>query len=245
MLSLSPQSFIQWLQQLPPEALTIVLFLVCGLVILLMMRFFGALGLIVYSIIAVIVSNLQVQTATQYSFFTEPIALGTIVFSSLFFVSGMMTEYYGKREAQRAVWLSFISMILVTIIMLITTGFKPSIGFEEAHKAMCTLFIPAPAIIVASLIAYVLGQLNDIWIFGTLSRLTQTKLLWLRSLVATLIGSFLDNLIFSVLAWIVFAPTPLSWNTVIFTYVIGGYLIRVFVAFAGIPFVYIARYMVK
>jgi len=245
MLSLSPNVMIEWLQQHPPELLTLGLLLICGVVILVMMRFFGTMALVVYSAIAVIVANLQVQTATYYSFFKEPIALGTIVFSSLFFVSGILTEYYGRKEAQKAVWLSFLSMIIVTLFMLITVGFKPAEGFDEAHKAMCVLFIPAPALIVASLIAYTAGQLNDIWIFAGLSKLSRGRFLWFRSFTATLIGAFIDNVIFSVLAWIVFAPTPLPWTTVLFTYVLGTYLLRVFVALVGIPFVYIARYMVR
>lgn len=198
-----------------------------------------------YSSIAVIVANLQVQTATHYKFFQEPIALGTIVFSSVFIVSSILTEYYGKAKAQQAVWLSFTAMILVTFFMLMTVGFKPASGFYTAHQAMCTLFLPAPALIAASLIAYAVGQLNDIWIFATLSRLTRGKYLWFRSFVATLIGAFLDNLVFSVLAWMVFAPHPLSWRTVFFTYILGTYILRVFVAFVGIPFVYLARLMVR
>jgi uncharacterized integral membrane protein (TIGR00697 family) len=244
-LSLSPHVFVNWLQGHSPEVLTLALLLTCGVVILLMMRLFGSMGLVVYSALAVIVANLQVQTATTYHFFQEPIALGTVVFSSIFIVSGILTEYYGKTQAKRAVWLSFTGMILVTLFMLFTIGFKPAPGFHEAHRAMCILFFPAPALIAASLIAYAVGQLNDIWIFATLSRLTRGKFLWLRSFLATLVGAFLDNLIFSVLAWMVFAPYPLPWKTVLFTYVLGTYFFRVFIAFAGIPFVYLARLMVK
>lgn len=244
-LSLSPHVFIAWLQHYPPEALTFLLLFSCGMIILLMMRLYGAIGLIVYSSLAVIVANLQVQTATKYSFFHEPIALGTIVFSSVFIVSGILTECYGKAKAQQAVWLSFMAMILMAFFMLITVGFKPASGFSSAHQAMCALFLPAPALIAASLIAYVTGQLNDIWIFATLSRLTRGKYLWIRSFFATLIGAFLDNLIFSVLAWMIFSPHPLPWKTVFFTYVLGTYILRVFVAFAGIPFIYLARLMVR
>lgn len=243
--SLSPHAFVTWLQHFPPEVLALLLLLSCGLIILLMMRIFGAVGLMVYSSVAIIVANLQVQTATKYSFFHEPVALGTIVFSSIFIVSGILTEYYGPTQARRAVWLSFTALFLMTGLMLLTIGFKPVSGFYEAHKAMCTLFLPAPALIVAGLIAYAAGQLNDIWIFASLSRLTRGKYLWFRSFVATLIGAFLDNLIFSVLAWIVFSPHPLSWRTVFFTYVLGTYLLRVFVALVGIPFVYLARLMVR
>ena len=244
-LSLSPHTLVNWLQSHPPEILTLLLLLTCGLVILVLMRLYGAVGLMVYSSLAVIVANLQVQTATTYSFFHEPIALGTIVFSSVFIVSGILTEYYGKAQAQKAVWLSFTAMILMTFFMVFTLGFKPAPGFEGPHDAMCLLFFPAPALIVASPIAFVVGQLNDIWIFATLSQITHRKLLWLRSFLATIIGALLDNLIFSVLAWMVFAPHPLPWTTVFFTYVLGTYILRVFVALLGIPFIYLARYMVK
>ena len=243
--SLSPQPLVSWLQNHPSEMLTILLLIACGVIILFMMRFFGAVGLMVYSSLAVIVANLQVQKATMYSFFNEPVALGTVIFSSIFIVSGILTEYYGKAQARKAVWLSFIGMIIVTFFMLMTIGFKPARGFDEAHNAMCVLFLPAPALIAASLIAYVVGQLNDIWIFTILSRLTAGKYLWLRSFSATLVGAFLDNLVFSVLAWMVFASRPLSWSTVFFTYVLGTYILRVFVAFMAIPFVYLARLMVR
>jgi uncharacterized integral membrane protein (TIGR00697 family) len=243
--SISPQTLVLWLQNHPSEMLTILLLITCGVTILFMMRFFGAVGLMVYSSIAVIVANLQVQKATTYSFFNEPIALGTVVFSSIFIVSSILTEYYGKVQARKAVWLSFIGMILVTMFMLLTLGFKPACGFSEAHNAMCVLFLPAPALIAASLLAYVVGQLNDIWIFAFLSRLTAGKFLWLRSFSATLVGAFLDNLVFSVLAWMVFAPHPLPWRTVFFTYVLGTYILRVFVAFMGIPFIYLARLVVR
>ena len=245
MFSLSPHSLVLWLQQHPPEILTLGLLVSCGFIILVMMRLYGAVGLMVYSSLAVIVANLQVQTATTYRFFDEPIALGTVVFSSIFIVSSILTEYYGKAQARKAVWLSFTGMIIVTFFMLLTIGFKPARGFYEAHKAMCVLFLPAPALIAASLIAYAVGQFNDIWTFATLSRLTRGRFLWFRSFLATLISAFLDNLVFSVLAWMVFAPHPLPWRTVFFTYVLGTYLLRIFVALVGIPFVYLARLMVR
>lgn len=243
--SLSPHIFVGWLQQQPAELLTLILLVSCGLIILFMMRLYGSTGLMVYSSLAVVVANLQVQKATTFQFFHEPIALGTVVFSSIFIVSSILTEYYGKAQARKAVWISFTGMILVSLFMLVTVGFKPACGFSEAHQAMCILFLPVPALIAASLIAYAIGQFNDIWIFAALSRLTAGKFLWFRSFIATLIGAFLDNLIFSILAWMVFAPHPLPWKTVLFTYVLGTYILRVFIALVSIPFVYLARLMVR
>lgn len=242
---MSPHLLMMWLQQFSAEGLTLALFASCGVLILLMMRFFGATGLMVYSSLAVVAANIQVQKASTFQFFHEPIALGTVVFASIFYVSSILTEYYGKAEAKKAVWLSFAGMVLITVFMFFTMGFNPAEGYQESHNAMCVLFLPAPALLISSLVAYVIGQQNDIWLFSLLSKLTGGKALWLRTFVSTLIAALLDNVVFSVLAWMVFASHPLPWKTVFFTYILGTYIIRLFMAFMGIPFLYIARFMVR
>ncbi len=242
---MSPHLLMMWLQQFSAEGLTLALFLCCGLLILFMMRVFGATGLMVYSSLAVVVANIQVQKASTFEFFHEPIALGTVVFASIFYVSSILTEYYGKAEAKKAVWLSFSGMVLITLFMFLTMGFKPAVGFQESHNAMCVLFLPAPALLISSLVAYVIGQQNDIWLFSFLSKLTGGKALWLRTFVSTLIAAFLDNVVFSVLAWMVFSSHPLPWETVFFTYILGTYIIRLFMALMGIPFLYVARFMIR
>lgn len=242
---MSPHLLMMWLQQFSAEGLTLALFLCCGILILFMMRLFGAVGLMVYSSLAVVAANIQVQKASTFDFFHEPIALGTVVFASIFYVSSILTEYYGKAEAKKAVWLSFSSMVLITLFMFFTLGFKPAVGYQESHNAMCILFLPAPTLLISSLVAYVIGQQNDIWLFSLLSKLTDRKALWLRTFVSTLIAAFLDNVIFSVLAWMVFSSHPLPWETVFFTYILGTYIIRLFMALMGIPFLYIARFMTR
>jgi len=250
MLSISPMSLIHWLQQFSPELLSVGTFVLCVMMILLMMRFFGAAGLMVYASVAVIAANMQVLKVSYFSYSPDPVALGTVVFSSIFLVSDILNEYYGKSYAKKSVWISFAAVIMLLLMMLITLGFRPAGGPDyvqcyDAHKAMAILFTPVPAILVASLVAYVVSQMNDIWVFSALSRMTAGKFLWLRTLLSTLIGAFIDNFVFSVLAWMVFAPNPLSWDTVFYSYILGTYVIRVCVAFAGVPLLYVARIFVK
>jgi len=57
-------------------------------------------------------------------------------------------------------------------------------------------------------------------------------------------SSLLDNTIFSVFAWIIFNPNPLDVNTVIFTYILGTYFLRITIAIFDTPFIYLAKYFV-
>ena len=55
----------------------------------------------------------------------------------------------------------------------------------------------------------------------------------------------IDNTIFSVLAWVVFAADPIGWQPLIFTFILGTYWLRVVVAALDTPFVYLALAAVR
>ena len=67
--------------------------------------------------------------------------------------------------------------------------------------------------------------------------------MWLRNNASTAISALIDNTIFSVLAWIVFAADPLPWSTVIFTFILGTYWLRLIVAAMDTPIIYLSRYV--
>ncbi|MEN8236629.1 MAG: queuosine precursor transporter [Pseudomonadota bacterium] len=220
----------------------------CGCLILLFSRLYGLAGLYVYLAVATFCGNLQVLKATKFSFFPEPVALGTIVFSSTYLCTNIITEHYGAISARRGVWLSFIAMLMVTVLMTLTLGWPPAASgtqdvagrFQTVHNALQILFTPAPAIMFASLSAYIISQYNDIGIYRLLKYLTNGQQLWLRSSGSMAISALVDNTIFSVLAWVVFATKPLDWHTLVFTYILGTFLLRLALAALNTPFVYLS-----
>jgi len=98
---------------------------------------------------------------------------------------------------------------------------------------------------IHAMLAYLTSQYHDIWLYSLLRRLTGGRHLWLRNNASTWISALIDNTIFSVLAWVVFAPEPLDFTTLVFTFILGTYLLRIVVAFVDTPFVYLARYAVR
>lgn len=243
-VTLDPNQLILFLQSLPAETITLIQVLACAGTLLLFGRFFGLAGLYAYCTLAIIMANLQVLKATQYSFYTSPVALGTVVFSSIFLCHDIITELVGVRAARRCLFLSFTSLLCFALFMMVTLGFPLPPGhtsYEQIQGHMAALFTPIPALFLASIVAYVLSQLNDIWLFNRIHLATGERWLWLRTLVSMILSSLLDSAIFSFLAWRLFAPTPMDWDTLIFTYIFGTFLLRVLVAGLNLPLMYIAK----
>ncbi len=232
MLNLTP--FVLWLQQFPNE-LNLMLMYVFGVLSLgILYKFFGKSGVYIFMTLGVIIGNMQVLKAMQISLFQEPIAMGTVIFMITFLATDILAEFHGRAAARKAIWSGFFGIIFLTGMMMLTIGVQPLLPlsganvehFNEAHYAMQTLFMPAPALFIASLTAYLISQYTDVQIFLAVKKITEGRSLWLRSFVSTALSSLVDNVIFSVLAWKILAPLDIDTYTLIFTYILGTYVLR-------------------
>lgn len=230
---------VEFMQSLPTELLALLTFVSCAASILILFRLFGATGLYLYNAVIVLVANIQVLKMTTFWFSPEPVALGTVAFATTYLASDILTEHYGTSVARRGVWLSFAGHILMTFLMIVTLGYSVPAG-DKIQEAMVSLFTPSFRIFVAGLLAYAISQFLDISLFDWVAQLTQRRWLWLRTNVSTLLSGLLDNALFSIFAWVVLSPTPISLYSLVFTYIMGTYLSRVLVAFMSTPIIYLS-----
>ncbi len=212
---------------------------------------YGAFGLYVYNALAIVVANIQVLRFAQYNSFVEPVALGTVLFTTTFFVNDLLTEHYGPEHARKSVMIGFWAQVLTTVFMFITlahplpdmTASNANISMaHDNYLAMLQLFSPSMRILSASLIAYVLSQLLDILIFNRMRKLTQGKFLWLRQNTAMLISGTFDTFVFSFLAWMLLSDTPISWSDLFFTYILSSQLLRFILNVCFTPLMYMSYY---
>lgn len=164
------ESIVEFLQSQNTILVDAFLFLFCMCSIVCFTKVFKLLGLYMYVVIGIIVANIQVLKAVYIYSIENPIPLGGVVFASLFLVSDIITEIYGKKEADRSVWIGFASYLVFSLMMIFTVGLKPldqgaNYGvFRDTHDAMQLLFTPSLAILVSSLVAYAVGMWTDIFI---------------------------------------------------------------------------------
>jgi queuosine precursor transporter len=210
---------------------------------------YGKTGVYIYIVIAVILSNLQVMKFGQFCWGEEPVALGTVVFASTFLATDVLTEFYSAESARNSVMLGFIGFAFFSVLMTLQI-FIPAVSTDvltqhnltDGHNAMVQLFTPMPILYLSSIISYFISERSDIAIYVFFKRLTNDKALWLRSIVAAAISAFLDTAIFSALAWKLFATNPVSWSTLVFTYILGSFWPRVLIAITGVPVLYVLKH---
>lgn len=224
------------------EILWLAMLLANFLFIILAYRLFGKWGLIMWIPISVIVANIQVIQTVEL--FGMVATLGNIVYASSFLVTDILSENYGRKEANKAVWIGFFSLISMTILMNLALQFLPLEGDEfagVAHEATSTIFSLMPRIAIASLVAYVLSQRHDVWAYHFWrKRFSKENQIWLRNNLSTAVSQLIDSSVFVLIAfWGVF-ETALLFEIFITTYVL-----KFIVAAADTPFVYWAKSIFK
>ena len=233
-------NFTSYLGSLNTFLVWIIMLFFCFSSILIFLKLFSYAGLYVYSALAVIIGNIQVLKTVDFFYSPEPVALGTVLFASTFLCTDILSEHFGKDKARKNVLIGFISFLFVTIVMLITIGFNPSEN-DWAQESLENIFTPMSRFFIASMIAYLVSQYFDVWIYSTIKNLTMNRFLWLRNNLSTILSSLIDNTVFSILAWIILNPNPDTFYNVIMIYILGTSILRIFIALIDTPFMYLSK----
>lgn len=202
--------------------------------ILLAYRLFGRLGLYVWVPIAAIVANIQVVKYVEL--FGLAATLGNIVYASSFLVTDILSENHGRRHANRAIAVGFVSLVAMVVLMNLALLFEPDAA-DTAHPHLEAIFTLLPRIAGASLLAYVVSQYHDVWAYHFWKRrIPSRRAIWIRNNLSTLVSQLIDSVVFTLAAFAGQVPWPVLAEIALTTY-----LLKAIVAVADTPLVYLAR----
>ncbi|MFQ6607972.1 MAG: queuosine precursor transporter [Fidelibacterota bacterium] len=201
-----------------------------------------------YGYIAVSIVLANIFVTKQITLFGIPATGGNVVYGSIFLATDLLAEHYGKKEARQAVLLGFGAALFYLVMSQFILKFTASSDDWGAAQGMATIFDFAPAIILASLIAYLISQFHDIWAFHLIREKTRGRWLWLRNNGSTWISQLIDSVVFSLLAFLILpeilpGTEALPLDTVM-GIIISTYLLKILVAAIDTPFLYLS-YILK
>lgn len=214
------------------ELLWLVLMLLSFIFLLICYRVFGKTGLYVWMGFAIVLANIQVLKIVQL--FGVVATLGNIIYGTIFLVTDILNELYGAVASRRAVYLGFFATIASMIMMTVCVYFVPHAS-DFANDSLTTIFTIVPRIAIASLIAYAISNIHDVWAFNFWKKKTKGKYLWLRNNLSTMVSQLIDSVIFSCIAFLGLFPFDVFIQIMISTY-----LFKWITAALDTPFLYIA-----
>ncbi len=207
---------------------------------ILLYRLFGRYGLYGSIVFSILMANIQGPKLTMV--FGLQTSMAVILYSSIFFATDLLSEKYGRQEAQRAVLLGFVVSVMTVLISQLSLFYLPSSdpGTNEfatnVHNAAVVLFDYTPRFVFGSLLAYLLSQSFDVWVFHWIKEKTNNRHLWLRNTGSTLLSQAMDTLIYGLVVWwgIVDLLTALQLAG-------AKYIFKFVIAVLDTPFIYWAR----
>ncbi len=203
--------------------------------VLLLYKLFGKNGLFAFAIFGTILGNIAVCKCVDL--FGLSTTAGNVLYASTFLVTDILSEKYGKKDAQKAVKYSFTIMLLWLPGTQLILQFTPNAN-DYINDSLKVVFGLVPRITIASLIGFICSQNIDVFLYHLIWKKTgdNKSKLWLRNNGSTLISQAIDTVIFTFLAFWGTYPT-----NVFFSILVTTYLFKALVAVIDTPFIYIAR----
>src|SRR3954468_13236928 len=126
--------------------------------------------------------------------FGRNFSAGIIPFPLTFVLTDVVNEFYGKHGARRLTYAGLTAALFVWGVINLALALPTSPDSPIPDAVFRGAFGTSSRLYVASLTAYMIGQLLDIAIFQFLRNTTGHRLLWLRSTGSTVISQIIDSL---------------------------------------------------
>jgi len=129
---------------------------------------------------------------------------GVVIWPVVFITTDLINEYFGKPGVKRISYLAMGLIAYAFVIVFFTIKLPPAAWWVDGKDAdgnvivnmqvaFEKIFGQSQRIIIGSLVAFLMGQLTDVYIFQKLRKITGSKMLWLRATGSTLVSQLIDS----------------------------------------------------
>ncbi len=187
------------------------------------------------------------------------LSAGVLLWPVVFIMTDVINEYFGQKGVKFLSWLT-VGLIIYAFIMIYGAialtpadwwvGQNAETGVPNMQTAFSKVYGQGLLIIIGSVLAFLFGQLIDVFTFHRIKKLTGEHKIWLRATGSTLVSQFIDSF---VVLYIAFKGGPelcelMGWNSLLTSPAwdwglflsVGtmNYIYKAFVAAALTPVIY-------
>src|SRR3989344_6747336 len=172
--------------------------------------------------------------------FGTHLSVAVFSFPIVFIMTDIIGEVYGKKMAKNFVLAGIISIIMFLLYSIISISAPWSKDGLWAKEGYDLIFSVSVRFAIASLVAYIIGEYQDVFSFFFFKNRLGNKYFWLRSNLSNIWSQFLDSTIFMFIAFIGVLPV-----VTIAAIIIPWWLYKVLMGFLYTPLSYLGIYLLK
>ena len=178
---------------------------------------------------------------------------GAVIWPVVFITTDIINEYFGKEGVRRISFLTAAFIAYSFIVISIVTLLEPAAFWLDVNStdpdgnefnisyAFNTIFRQGLGIILGSLVAFLIAQLLDVFVFHRLRQITGSGKIWLRATGSTLVSQLIDSFVVLYIAFGIFG----NWTTgQLISVGIINYIYKFGVAILLTPLIYLGHYLI-
>lgn len=192
---------------------------------------------------------------SDFTLFGEPhlsytLTCGVLLWPLEFVVTDIVNEYYGQNAVKR-ISFTAVGLIIYAFIMFYVAIHAPASDFWVHSKATQgvpdmqagfeSIFGQGMWIIIGSLVAFMVSQLVDVFVFHKIKERTGNKMVWLRATGSTVVSQLVDSFIVLYIAFKL--GNDWSWQRVLAVCLVN-YSYKFVMALVLTPVIYWAEGMI-
>lgn len=162
------------------------------------------------------------------------LSVGVFSFPIVFLMTDVIGEVYGKKTAKFFVLAGFVSTALFIAYSFLSLAMPWSPDGEWAKEGYNLMFGMSARIAVASLVAFLLGEYQDVLAFFFFKDKIGGKFFWLRSLLSNMWSQAFDTVLFMMIAFY-----GVYDNATLVSIMISWWSYKVLMGFAYTPLSYL------
>ena len=186
----------------------------------------------------------------QWSF---NLTAGVILWPVVFISTDIINEYFGKEGVKKISYFTVILIVYVFGAIYLITLLAPAGFWIDSNNtddqgnylnisfAFNSIFRQGLWIIAGSLVAFIIGQMLDAFVFHKLRGITGKKLLWARATGSTLISQLIDSFVVLFIAFYISGKLPLA---AVISIGIVNYIYKFLIAVIITPLLYIGHFFI-
>ncbi|MCP3660599.1 MAG: queuosine precursor transporter [Bacteroidetes bacterium] len=196
----------------------------------------------------VLITNLI--TGKYFVLYKLSLTAGVITYPFTFLITDIISELYGLKRANQTILMGFLASIFMTLMLYVAKILPIHINSPIKQNTLESVFCFTPGIVIGSMVAFLISQFADTHIFQYLKNLTNSKHLWLRNNLATMLSQLLDTFVFALTTWSIWYifSDKVNFDISISLWIkiaAYEYLVKCIFALLDTPILYMAVYLIK